>query len=170
MIKLGDFIIKKLEDKKVQKWIISSDDFFGLCSDMGIINDDITMIDVMEYLEVNNIDINFHNSKINEEFYRRWQELENKLKLLKILNKTKDKTRKLIEKVDLILVKDRPDWMEEYRKDEDNNNEVSTSKIENPFQRITDMLTQGLRDRVENEPGITLEEIQREVDNEINNN
>jgi hypothetical protein len=30
------------------------------------------------------------------------------------------------------------------------------------------MLTKELKDKVENEPGITLEETQREVDNEIN--
>jgi len=39
-----------------------------------------------------------------------------------------------------------------------------------PYQRITDMLTQELKDKVENEPGITLEEIQEEIDNELNNN
>jgi len=56
-----------------------------------------------------------------------------------------------------------------YRYDEDNP-DVKINNNENQFQRITDMLTQELRDRIENEPGITLEEIQREVDNEINNN
>lgn len=169
MGKLGEFIIKKLEDKKVQRWIISSDDFFVLCSDMGILEDDETMMDIMDYLEENNIDVNFHNAKSADGLYRRWIEVEKKLKLRKMLKGSKTETQKLIEKVDSISVKDRPNWLELYRYDEDNP-DVKINNNENQFQRITDMLTQELRDRIENEPGITLEEIQREVDNEINNN
>ena len=169
MGKLGDFIIKKLEDKKVQRWIISSDDFFVLCSDMGILEDDETMMDIMDYLEENNIDVNFHNAKSADGLYRRWREVEKKLKLRNMLKGSKTETQKLIEKVDSISVKDRPNWLELYRYDEDNP-DVKINNNENQFQRITDMLTQELRDRIENEPGITLEEIQREVDNEINNN
>lgn len=169
MGKLGEFIIKQLEDKKVQRWIISSDDFFILCTNMGIIEDDETMMDIMDYLEENNIDVNFHNAKSADGLYRRWIEVEKKLKLRKMLKGSKTETQKLIEKVDSISVKDRPNWLELYRYDEDNP-DVKINNNENQFQRITDMLTQELRDRIENEPGITLEEIQREVDNEINNN
>jgi ribosomal protein S25 len=39
--------------------------------------------------------------------------------------------------------------------------------INNQYQRITDMLTQKLRDQIENEPGITLEELQRDVQLEM---
>ena len=169
MGKLGDFIIKKLEDKKVQRWIISSDDFFVLCSDMGILEDDETMMDIMDYLEENNIDVNFHNAKSADGLYRRWREVEKKLKLRNMLKGSKTETQKLIEKVDSISVKDRPNWLELYRYDEDNP-DVKIDNNENPYQRITDMLTQELRDQIENEPGISIEEIQEQIDNEILNN
>ena len=74
-----------------------------------------------------------------------------------------------IEKVETIKVQDRPNWLEMYRDDEDNS-DVKIPDDENPFQRITDMLTQELRDRIEDEPGITIEEIQEQIDNEILNN
>ena len=169
MGKLGEFIIKQLEDKKVQRWIISSDDFFILCTDMGIIEDDEVMMDIMDYLEENNIDVNFHNAKSADGLYRRWREVENKLKLRKMLKGSKTETQRLIEKVDSISVKDRPNWLELYRYDEDNP-DIKINNNENPFQRITDMLTQELRDQIENEPGITIEEIQEQIDNEILNN
>jgi hypothetical protein len=169
MGKLGEFIIKQLEDKKVQRWIISSDDFFILCTNMGIIEDDETMMDIMDYLEENNIDVNFHNAKSADGLYRRWREVERKLKLREMLKGSKTETQKLIEKVDSIKVKDRPNWLEMYRDDEDNP-EAKIPDNENPFQRITDMLTQELRDRIENEPGISIEEFQEQIDNEILNN
>ena len=50
MDKLGDFIIRQIEDKKVQRWIIPSDDLFTLCGNMGIIDDDDLMINVTELL------------------------------------------------------------------------------------------------------------------------
>jgi hypothetical protein len=91
----------------------------------------------------------------------------------KMLKGSKTEVQKLIEKVDSIKVKDRPDWLEMYR-DDSTDEKIENSKMvvsnENPYQRITDMLTQELKDKVENEPGITLEEIQGEIDNEINNN
>ena len=90
-----------------------------------------------------------------------------------MLKGSKTEVQKLIEKVDSIKVKDRPDWLEMYR-DDSTDEKIENSKMvvsnENPYQRITDMLTQELKDKVENEPGITLEEIQGEIDNEINNN
>ena len=115
MGKLGDFIIKKLEEKKVQRWIIPSDDFFVLCNSMGFIDDDNIMMDVMDYLEENKIDINFHNAKSAAGLYRRWREIEQKLKLREMLKGSKTEVQKLIEKVDSIKVEDRPSWLEMYR-------------------------------------------------------
>ena len=169
MGKLGEFIIKRIEEKKTQRWIISSDDFFVLCSDMGIIEDDDTMMDIMDYLEEKKIDVNFHNATSAQSLYRRWRELEKKLKLREMLKGSKTEVQQMIEKVETIKVQDRPNWLEMYRDDEDNPG-VRIPDDENPFQRITDMLTQELRDRIENEPGISIEEIQQEIDNEILNN
>ena len=83
-----------------------------------------------------------------------------------MLKGSKTEVQQMIEKVETIKVQDRPNWLEMYRDDEDNPG-VRIPDDENPFQRITDMLTQKLKDKVENEPGITLEEIQQEVENEM---
>ena len=49
MGKLGEFIVKRIEEKKTQRWIISCDDLFTLCGDMGIIDEDDVMMNMMEY-------------------------------------------------------------------------------------------------------------------------
>ena len=167
MGKLGEFILKRIEEKKTQRWIITCDDLFTLCGDMGIIEDDDTMMDIMNYLEENNIDVNFHNNK-SAGYYKIWNELERKVKLSKMLQGSKTEVQKMIEKVDSIKVQERPDWLEMYR-DDSTDEKIEESKMnvsnENPFQRITNMLTQELREQVENEPEVTIEEILNE--NEI---
>ena len=170
MGKLGEFILKKIEEKKTQRWIITSDDLFTLCGNMGIIEEDDVMIDIMEYLEENKIDVNFHNNK-SAGYYKIWNELERKVKLKKMLIGSKTEVQKLIEKVDKIKVQERPDWLEIY-KDDSTDEKIEESKMkvsnENTYQRITNMLMEELKEQVENEPGMTLYEIQQEVDNEIN--
>jgi len=163
MGKLGEFILKRIEEKKTQRWIITCDDLFTLCGDMGIIGEDDVMIEIMEYLEDNKIDVNFHNNK-SAGYYKMWNELERKIKLKKMLIGSKTEVQKLIEKVDSIKVKERPDWLEMYR-DDSTDEKIENSKMEVsnevPYQRITDMLMQELR----NAPDITEEQI-----NEIRNN
>ena len=167
MGKLGEFILKRIEAKKTQRWIITCDDLFTLCGDMGIINDDDTMMDIMNYLEDNQIDVNFHNNK-SAGYYKIWNELERKIKLKKMLIGSKTEVQKLIEKVDKIKVQERPDWLEMY-KDDSTDEIIEDSKMkvsnENPYQRITNMLMEELREQVENEPGVTIEGILNE--NEI---
>jgi hypothetical protein len=168
MGKLGNFILKRIDEKKTQRWIISSDDLYTLCGDMGIIDDDDIMMDIMEYLEENQIDVNFHNNK-SAGYYRRWNELERKVKLKKMLIGSKTEVQKMIEKVDKIKVQERPDWLEMY-KDDSTDEKIEESKMkvsnENTYQRITNMLMEELKEQVENEPEITLEEI----NNKLNNN
>ena len=167
--KLGDFIIKQIEDKKVQRWIIPSEDLFVLCGNMGIIDDDDLMINVIEYLEENEIDVNFHGLQATG-YYRRWNELEKMITLRKMLNGSKTETQLMMEKVDSIKVPERPEWLGEYM---DDGEEVLTPvKYEHheEFARIKDMLTQELTDTVEREITPTMDElIQRynEMENEI---
>ena len=167
MGKLGEFILKRIEEKKTQRWIITCDDLFTLCGDMGIIEDDDTMMDIMDYLEENKIDVNFHNNK-SAGYYKIWNELERKVKLKKMLIGSKTEVQKLIEKVDKIKVQERPDWLEMY-KDDSTDEIIEDSKMkvsnENPYQRITNMLMEELREQVENEPEVTIEGILNE--NEI---
>ena len=168
--KLGDFIIKQIEDKKVQRWIIPSDDLFVLCGNMGIIDDDDLMISVMEYLEENEIDVNFHSNQASGN-YRRWNELEKIITLRKILNGTKSETQQMMEKVDSIKVPERPEWLEEYM--DDDKEGVTPVKYEHheEFARIREMIIQDLTDAVEREITPTMDElIQRYNEIENNNN
>ena len=55
--KLGEFVIKFLQDKIETRKIIKCDDFFQLINDMGITDDSDEIIDIIYYLEDNNTDI-----------------------------------------------------------------------------------------------------------------
>ena len=165
--KLGDFVIKFLQDKTQTRKIIKCDDFFQLINDMGITDDSDEIISIINYLEENNTDINFHGAK-TQNFYNRFRNIEKKVQMSKMLIGSKTEVQKLIEKVDKIKVQERPDWLEMYRDDStDEKIEESKMKVsnENPSQRITNMLMEELREQVENEPGVTIEEIKEEINN-----
>jgi hypothetical protein len=168
MEKLNEFIIKQLNDNKVQRWIIKATDLFALCNNMGILDDDELMIDIIEYLENNEIDINFVGG---ESFYKDFTRLENKVKMGRMLRGSKTEVQLMIEKIDSIRVPERPTWLEMYR-DDSTDEKIESSKIEvsdeNPYQRITNMLTQELEDKVNSESIPTIKELQQEIDNEIN--
>jgi hypothetical protein len=168
MEKLNEFIVKQLNDKKVQRWIIKATDLFTLCNNMGILDDDELMIDIIEYLENNEIDINFIGG---DAFYKDFIRLENKFKMGKMLRGSKTEFQLMIEKIDSIKVPERPQWLNSYMDDEEkpNENEIREDN-HNQYQRINNMIIQKLQDQVENEPTPTIEEIQEEMNNELNNN
>jgi hypothetical protein len=168
---LGDYVIKFLKEKTETRKIIKCDDFFQLVTDMGISDDSDEIVNIIYHLEDNKIDINFHDAK-TQNFYNRFRNIEKKVQMSKMLIGSKTEVQKMIEKVESIKVQERPDWLEMYRNDDDDNTtSIATSdRDRNLGQDIIDRLTKEVRDRVENEPGITLEEIRQEVENEINNN
>ena len=168
MSKLESFILKHLEPKFKTRKTIDCDDFFTTVAFMGIEDDDPRMVKIMDYLDVNGVDINFHDAKTGD-FYRRYKSIEQKVKLTKMLNGTKTEVQKLIEKVDSIKIEERPDWLDYYRnEDDDDTTPITTSdRDRNLGQDIIDRLTSEIRDRINSEPGITLEEIQREVNLEL---
>ena len=164
MEKLNEFIVKQLNDKKVQRWIIKATDLFTLCNNMGILDDDELMIDIIEYLEYNEIDINFIGG---DAFYKDFIRLENKVKMGKMLRGSKTEVQLMIEKIDSIKVPERPQWLNSYMDDEEEpkENEIQEDN-HNQYQRINDMIIQ----KLQNEPTPTIEEIQEEMNNELNNN
>ena len=167
--KLGEFVIKFLEDKTETRKIIKCDDFFQLIADMGINDDSDEIIDIIYYLEDNKTDINFHGAN-TQNYYTRFRNIERKVQMSKMLKGSKTEVQQMIEKVDSVKVQDRPDWLEAYRNDEDTTPVAFTDKDNNLGKSILDRLTKEVRDRVDNEPGITLEEIQEQINNELNNN
>jgi hypothetical protein len=165
--KLGDFVIKFLKEKTYTRKVIKCVDFFILITDMGLSDESNEVMNIVEYLDQNEIDINF-DELTGGDYYSRFKSIERKVKLSKMLQGSKTEVQKMIEKVDSIQVQERPEWLEMYR-DDSTEEKIERSKMEvsneNPYQRITDMLTQELSRRVENEPEITLEEIEKEINN-----
>ena len=166
--KLGDFVIKFLKDKTETRKIIKCDDFFQLVNDMGISDDSDEIVDIIYYLEDNKIDINFHGAN-TQNFYTRYRNIERKVQMSKMLKGSKTEVQRMIEKVDSITVKERPDWLEMYKNmDDDDIPPTPISDRDSHLgQRIIDRLTNEIKDRLDNEPGITLEEIQQMVDIEM---
>lgn len=167
MEKLNEFIIKQLNDKKVQRWIIKATDLFALCNNMGILDDDELMIDIIMYLENNEIDINFSGG---DQFYKDFLRLENKVKMGKMLRGSKTEVQLMIEKIDSINVSERPDWLDYYRNDNDGespNHMGLSDRDRNLGQDIIDRLTNKIKEQVENEPTPTIEEIQRDIQSEM---
>ena len=167
--KLGDFVIKFLQDKTQTRKIIKCDDFFQLVNDMGITDDSDEIISVINYLEENNTDINFHEAK-TQNFYNRFRNIEKKVQMSKMLIGSKTEVQKMIEKVESVKVQERPDWLDYYRNDDDgesHNHMGLSDRDRNLGQDIIDRLTSEVKERIDNEPGMTLEEVQRIVNIEM---
>jgi hypothetical protein len=166
--KLGNFVIKFLNDKIQTRKVIKCIDFFMLITDMGLSDESDEVINIVDYLDQNEVDINFDET--GGDYYSRFKSIERKVKLSKMLKGSKTEIQKMIEKVESIKVRERPGWLEMYR-DDLTDEKIENSKIydldENPFQKITDMLTQELKERLENEPGLTIEEIRQEIETEM---
>jgi hypothetical protein len=167
---LGEFVIKFLKDKTETRKIIKCDDFFQLINDMGLNDDNDEVIDIIDYLDNNNIDINFHNAKTGD-FYNRFRNIERKVQISKMLKGSETEVQKMIKKVESIKVQERPDWLDYYRNDDEDTTPIVTSERDrNLGQDIIDRLTNEVKERINSEPGITLDEIREQMNQEINNN
>ena len=164
--KLGDFVIKFLRDKTETRKIIKCDDFFQLVNDMGINDDSDEIVDIIYYLEDNKTDINFHGAKTND-YYNRFRNIERKVQMSKMLKGSETEVQKMIKKVESIKVQERPDWLDYYRNDDDDDEDttpiVTSDRDRNLGQDIIDRLTNEVKERINSEPGITLDEIREQM-------
>jgi hypothetical protein len=88
-----------------------------------------------------------------------------------MLKGSETEVQKMIKKVESIKVQERPDWLDYYRNDDEDTTPIVTSERDrNLGQDIIDRLTNEVKERINSEPGITLEEIREKMNNEINNN
>ena len=163
---LGDFVIKYLKEKTQTRKVIKCVDFFQLIIDMGLSDECVEVMSIVEYLDQNEIDINFDET--GGDYYSRFKSIERKVKLSKMLQGSKTEVQKMIEKVDSIKIQERPDWLDYYRDEEDDEDTIpiaTSDRDRNLGQDIIDRLTNKIREQVENEPEITLEEIEKEINN-----
>jgi hypothetical protein len=133
---------------------------------MGLSDECVEVMNIVEYLDQNEIDINFDET--GGDYYSRFKSIERKVKLSKMLQGSKTEVQKMIEKVDSIKIQERPDWLDYYRDEEDDEDTIpiaTSDRDRNLGQDIIDRLTNKIREQVENEPEITLEEIEKEINN-----
>jgi hypothetical protein len=170
--KLGDFVIKFLQNKTETRKIIKCDDFFQLINDMGITDDSDEIISIINYLEDNDTDINFHKAN-TQDYYNRFRNIERKVQMSKMLIGSKTEVQKMIEKVESIKIEERPDWLDYYKNEDDEdetnvNGKPTSDRDKNLGQDIIDRLTNEIKEKIENEPGMTLDEIRIEINDEMN--
>lgn len=94
---LNNFITPKLSEKLETRQFLKITDFFELLDNMGITEDDALTYDICEFLESNNITIDFNtiNGQSDELKFRR---INNKFKLFQ---KLKIDSKKIIEIINL---------------------------------------------------------------------
>ncbi len=127
MSELGDTVIKFLNDKKKQRWVIEAADLFNLLNSMGILDDVDSMFIVIEDLENSNIDVNFRDTDI--EYYKIFKAFEKQYKFFKNFKKNRADVLKMINKVDDIKIKPDDSWLESYRNDNQENIEPTMEQI-----------------------------------------
>jgi len=178
MSKLGDTVIKFLNDKKKQRWVIEAADLFNLLNSMGILDDVDSMFIVIEDLENSDIDVNFRDTDI--EYYKIFKAFEKQYKFFKSLKYNRADVVKMINKVDEIEVKLDDDWLQLYKNDDEaETTETTTTGQLNPDllklnekikNEITDRIIQNLNQVSDEERmQLAMEQI-NELNNIINNN
>ena len=127
MSELGDTVVKFLNDKKKQRWVVESADLFELLSQMGILNDVESLNVVIEHLENSEIDVNFRDTDI--EYYKIFKAFEKQYKFFKNFKKNRADVLKMINKVDDIKIKPDDSWLESYRNDNQENIKPTMEQI-----------------------------------------
>lgn len=129
---LTDFVIKQLEDKKQQRWVIPSKDLFDLLSKMGIMHQEDYLMDILEYLEENNIDVHFENPAYEAQFSV-FKKIEMGYKLRKHMKDQIDENKIKIEKVLSIKPKVNDSFLLEYMTDDEEDQKIIKEKYNKVF-------------------------------------
>lgn len=129
---LTDFVIKQLEDKKQQRWVIPSKDLFDLWSKMGIMEQEDYLMDILEYLEENNIDVHFENPAYEAQFSV-FKKIEMGYKLRKHMKNQIDENKIKIEKVLSIKPKVNDSFLLEYMTDDEEDQKIIKEKYNKVF-------------------------------------
>lgn len=162
---LGDFVLRRLDEKVKTKKIIDSIDFFDLIEKMGFNDDDIEVGDIIDYLDDNDVDINFKEGQSDE--YKRFKKIKHNYNILKKLKIKKEDIRDMMVKVDNIHPPERPDWLLEYMDDEKkiSRDKDDVTSLGSDFIRIEKLV----KDRMKKQAEIIAEEAINEFRNNLNN-
>lgn len=178
MSKIGQTVVKYLGDKVKQRFVVESSDLFEMFNKMGITDDSDSVTDIMEYLDENNIDVNFKEG--DQETHRRFKIMKEQFRIIKELKIKRKRSSELMKKMDEIIVRPQGEWLEQYRTDSDDEIIHQTSPaVTNPeLEELNQRIQKQIKDRlIERLNEMTDEERMEHainqlynVNNEINNN
>jgi hypothetical protein len=157
---IPQFIVDKLKDKIVTKLVLNSYDLYEQCFKMGILEDNEVMEKVINYLDENNIDINFNAT--DKEFYNRYRFIESRIKMGKRIKDNGRHINDTMKRVLNIKVDQRPEWLETYRDDE----EPPQGIIENNLGFMTEIVEKyknEIMDKTEKQPTPNIFDILKEI-------
>ena len=155
---LGNFVLKTLDGKIKTKRIIESEDLFEVIGNMGLDDNDIEVLEIIEHLETENVDINFKEGQSSE--YNRFKRIKHSHQIMRRLKIKRDDVKSMMTKVESITPPERPKWLEVYRSDDEEEDKgVAPETFEEVTQRIRNVLDDEMRRQAE----IRGEEVMNEV-------
>jgi hypothetical protein len=159
MTLINEFIQKKIDEKKQQRWVVESNDLFIIFKMMDIMDNSELLMDILEYLEDNKIDIQFQES-LNHKEYKTFKQLEQGFKLRKVFKSKSVDIRGRIEKVMSIKPDVDDTFLLEYRTEQEEEIEKVKSLDENII-KFQNKIKEEVRNKmIENLPQIDKSEIE----------
>jgi ferritin len=159
---VGEFVIKKLDNKIVTKRVLNSYDFYELCFKMGVWEDDEIMEKIISYLDDNNIDINFN--AVDKVFFDRYRHIECKIKMGKKIKDRGESIKELIRVVNGVKVNVRPQWLDTYRNEEETQPEGVIKNNLDFMSEIIEKYKNDIKDTIENQPTPNILDILKEIE------
>jgi len=160
---LTKFIEKELQDKKQQRWVIDSNDFFNLVFAMGIMEQEELLMDILEYLEENKIDIHFSSPEKQNQF-QTFKKIEQGYRIRKQMKGYSEEIKKNIEKVMGYKPNVSDDFLLEYMTDDEEyiqNLNATIQPINKDIQelqeKITKQIHQEMLEKVPQTPNLLIE-------------
>jgi hypothetical protein len=127
MKRLTEFIEKQIQDKKTQRWVIESEVLFTLFKNMGIMEDQDMLMDIIDYLEENKIDVYFNNTDSNL-FFGKFTSIEKSCKIRKKIGINSEKIKQHINMVNSLKIEIDDDYFKTFMTDD---NEEIKEIVEN---------------------------------------
>jgi hypothetical protein len=158
---IGSFIIEKLKYKIVTKRVLNSYDLYNLCYKMGVWRDDEIMERIINHLDENNIDINFNS--VDKEFYDRYRKIESRIKMDKKFKNMSPQIKDNINRVMRVKIEQRPEWLEQYRSDDD----LPQGVVDNTLDLMSEIVKKyqkKLTEQVENQTTPNILDILKEIE------
>jgi hypothetical protein len=152
MSKVPSFVIKQLNDKITQRYVVNADDFFQIIESMGISDNLDALFEVIQYFEESKIDVFFKNGTDHVR-YQTFRNIEQQLGIMRRLNKKHEEITELNRKANNIKPHMDDSWLKSFmiEDDEEKNKyllelKITTTKSDD-LTKLKERLTQDEVDR-----------------------